>query len=607
MRLKRTTILLSGLLSGLGIGAASSVAAETLTWRGWDAGLFDDKATNDRLVILDLEAVWCHWCHVMEETTYRDPKVVGLLKSKFITVRADQDANPDLSNRYGDWGWPATIIFDSQGRELIKRRGYLDPKEMTALLEAVIADPTPGPSVSADAETVPADSPFLSKDQRADLAKRSDEAFDTKNAGWGDGLKFIDPDSMDRLLGLAVKGDAAAVKAARATFDAALNLIDPEWGGIYQYSDAVNWRSPHYEKIMSYQSNGLRQYSAAYLLWKDTKHLTAARNIYRYLTTKLLGPDGAFYTSQDADIDAAMPGKMFYALKSAERDKLGRAPKIDTHIYARENGWAISGLVAYYSATSDLEALRAAEKAARYITEKRKGAGGAFKHGETDRGGPYLGDTLAMGQAFLDLYAATGERSWLDAATQAGDVISTKFRDPKGGLLTTLTAEAASGAFKQAAKPLDEQVQVTRFANLLFRYSGTASYRELAEHGMRYLASKDLLDSGRPLPGTLLADVELAAEPVHLTIVGNKDVRESEALHAAARAVPIAYKRVDWWDRREGPLKNPDVTYPELDQPAAFLCTNKICSLPAFTPGELAAALQRVVKATGNAAAARAD
>ena len=600
MSLKRAIIL----MFSLGLGAGAAFADEALTWRGWGADLFAAKPADNRLVILDLEAVWCHWCHVMEETTYHDPKVVALLKSKFVTVRADQDANPDLSNRYGDWGWPATIIFDAKGQELIKRRGYLEPKDMTALLEAVIADPTPGPSVSQDAEATPADSAFLSKAQRADLSKRSNDAFDTKNAGWGDGLKFIDPDSMDHLLSLTAKGDAVAAKNARATFDAALNIIDPEWGGIYQYSDAVNWRSPHYEKIMSYQSNGLRQYSLGYELWKDPKHLTAARDIYRYLTTKLLSPDGAFFTSQDADVDTKMHGKEFYALKSAEREKLGKQPRIDTHIYARENGWAISALAAYYGASADAAALQAAEKAAHLMIEKRKRADGLFSHGDADRGGPYLGDTLAMGQAFLDLYAATGRREWLDAATQAGDVIAAKFQDPKGGFLTTLTAEAASGAFKQAFKPLDEQIQVTRFANLLHRYSGVASYRPLAEHGMKYLASKDLLDSGRPLTGTLLADAELANEPVHLTIVGAKDAPDAQALHATARAVAVSFKRVDWWDKREGALKNPDVTYPELDQPAAFLCTNRICSLPAFTPEELQAALKRVVKGTSSGAAA---
>lgn len=580
------------------LDAAAAQSAEPLTWRGWGADLFQQQPEAQKLVILDLEAVWCHWCHVMEETTYRDPAVTGLLKSKFITVRVDQDANPDLSNRYGDWGWPATIIFDGKGQELIKRRGYLDPKEMAALLEAVIADPTPGPSVGEVEAATPADSPTLTKEQRADLMERSDAAFDTKHGGWGDSQKFIDAEAMDLLLARAAKGDKAATGAARATFDAALHIIDPEWGGIYQYSDQPDWLSPHYEKIMWYQTNGLRQYSAAVTLWNDATYRTAADNIYRYLTAKLLSPDGAFYTSQDADVEASLPGKAFYAMGAAERDKLGRAPRVDTHIYSRENGWAISGLVAYANATGHQEALNAAQKAARFVLSNRKRPDATFNHGDAGRGGPYLGDTLAMGQALLDLYGATGTRTWLDEAQSAGAAIAKYFVDPKGGFLTTLTPEASAGAFMTPVKPLDEQTAVTRFANTLNRYLGAPAYRQLAEHGMKYIASKDILEGPRTLPGVLLAEAEVSIDPTHITIVGGKADKNAQALHATARAVPIFYKRVDWWDRAEGALKNPDVTYPELDDAAAFLCTSRICSLPAFTPEDLQAALQRTLKTT---------
>ncbi len=116
-------------LSLLCLVLTPSARAETdLNWQPWSADLFAKAKAENRLVILDLEAVWCHWCHVMEKTTYKNPDVAYLLKSKFITVRVDQDANPDLSNRYGDWGWPATIIFAPDGTEIVKRAGYIEPK-----------------------------------------------------------------------------------------------------------------------------------------------------------------------------------------------------------------------------------------------------------------------------------------------------------------------------------------------------------------------------------------------------------------------------------------------------------------------------------------------
>jgi uncharacterized protein YyaL (SSP411 family) len=226
--------------------AASASAAEEgdLAWQGWSPELFTKAKAEQRFVILDLEAVWCHWCHVMEKTTYADPKVIGLLKSKYLPVRVDQDASPDLSNRYGDWGWPATIIFAPDGTEIVKWRGYLPPERMAALLQAVIEDPSPGPSAVEQAEIVPAESPLLDKAQRAELLKRSDAGYDTVHGGFGPFQRFIDTDSMDMLLTGAEKGDAIAAKRARQTLDAALVLIDREWGGICQYSDTRSTGAP---------------------------------------------------------------------------------------------------------------------------------------------------------------------------------------------------------------------------------------------------------------------------------------------------------------------------------------------------------------------------
>ena len=79
--------------------------------------------------------------------------MIKLLESRYITVKADQDSRPDLSNRYEDYGWPATVVFDAEGHEIVKRQGYLAPDEMASMLQAIIDDPTPGPSVRGGSET----------------------------------------------------------------------------------------------------------------------------------------------------------------------------------------------------------------------------------------------------------------------------------------------------------------------------------------------------------------------------------------------------------------------------------------------------------------------
>jgi len=573
--------------------ASPALADKGVAWTDWGDGLFARATTEKRFVILDLEAVWCHWCHVIEQTTYADGEVQELLAQKYLPVRVDQDANPDLSSRYGDWGWPATIVFGPDGTEIAKIRGYIEPERMRALLKAVIEDPSRGPSVGEAFEIKPASSAFLTKAQRAELTKSYDESYEDRLGGWGESQKYIDGDSMDLAIARAETGDAVAVKRVKQTLDAAIALIDPVWGGVFQYSEAGSWSHPHFEKIMSFQAQYLRQYSQAYALWKEPKYLAAARDIARYLTTFLIGPDGAFYVSQDADLDRDIDGHKYYALPDAERRKLG-LPRVDKNLYARENGWAISGLIAYYDVTGDPKILAIAERAARWVRDNRALPDGGFRHGEKDRGGPFLGDTLAMGQAFLDLYAATGNRDWLLQAGKCGDFVA-GFADQAGGFLTSKTSEGKTGVFAKPAKLIDDQIQVARFMNLLNRYFGNDAYREQASHAMRYLSSAST-ELARPMPGVLLADEELAVEPTHVTIVGHKDDPRAQALHALARALPARYKRLEWLDLREGKLPNPDVEYPDLGEPAAFACSNRICSFPSFNAEELQATVKQMAK-----------
>ena len=54
---------------------------------------------------------------------------------------------------------------------------------------------------------------------------------------------------------------------ARETLDASRKLIDPVWGGLYQYSDSGDWDHPHFEKLLQFQAEGIRLYAQAYAQW----------------------------------------------------------------------------------------------------------------------------------------------------------------------------------------------------------------------------------------------------------------------------------------------------------------------------------------------------
>ncbi|MGH8727208.1 MAG: thioredoxin domain-containing protein [Burkholderiales bacterium] len=575
--------------------APSGFAAESkIEWQPWSDKIFEQAKRENKFVLLDLEAVWCHWCHVMDDKTYRDPEVVKLIESRYIAVKVDQDANPDLSNRYEDYGWPATVVFAADGSELVKRRGYLPPQVMASMLDEIIKDPSPGPSVRPAVAVQAATSAHLADKQREKLLNNYFEAYDKDNAGWGTVHKFIQAQNMEYALVKAKEGDRKHEAMARATLDAALNLMDPVWGGMYQYSDEVNWKSPHFEKIMSIQADNLRLYSQAYALFDESRYLQAARDIERYLANFLMSPEGVFYTSQNADVNMEIDGKKYYPLADAERRKLGM-PRIDKNIYSRENGWAIRGLTALYDVTGDPKVLARAKKAADWVVANRGLEGGGFSHGEKDRAGPFLGDTLAMAEAFLALHASTGERDWLKKAEGAARFIAANFKHDSG-FKTTRTPPAGAGVFQEPVRQIDENLNLARFANLLSHYTGKSAYRDIAEHALKYLGSPAIAGSNRFLAALLLADREFVEDPAHITVVGAKTDAEARALHGKALQYPAIYRRIEWWDRSEGALANPDVEYPEMEQAAAYICVNKACSLPIFNPGEVIATADRLLE-----------
>ncbi len=593
--LRSTALAMVVTLVTLHAPRSRAAEADAIAWRDWSPAVFEQARAQGRLVLLDLGAVWCHWCHVMDETTYRAPEVVRLLNAHFVAVKVDQDARPDLSNRYEDYGWPATIIFAADGSELVKFQGYITPRRMAALLQGVVDDPTPGPSVKAQSRTELAGTNVgvLPDGLREELLRLLEVRYDEREGGWGFVHKYLDWDALEYSLYQARLGDAQAERRARQTLVRQRALIDPVWGGVYQYSDSGDWEHPHFEKIMSHQAENLRVYALAHAQWSEPEHLRAARDVERFLRDFLSAPDGTFYASMDADVVRGAHAGEYFALDNADRRARG-LPRVDRHRYARENAWAALGLLTLHAQTGEEPLLQRALRVGRFLLEERARPGGGFDHDERDAAGPYLGDNVAAARLFLALYTATGERAWLGHTRTTLDFIARTFR--RAGVAGFVTS-AAPGALLAPVPQRDENVALARVANLAFHFTGEASLRELAREALRHLAIPDV--ARRPQTGgVLLAADESSREPLHVTIVGPRDDAASRALLRAARALPDAsYARIEAWDPREGPLPRADVTYPELKRPAAFVCTASRCSAPAFSADDLR---RRVRRASGS-------
>jgi uncharacterized protein YyaL (SSP411 family) len=595
---KLAKLRIAGALT-LSMIVSAAGAATPIGWQTrWSDALFAQAAKEHRFVLLDLHAVWCHWCHVMDETTYADGEVQRLVGTSYVAVSIDADSDPDLNSRYGDWSWPATIVLNSNGTEIVKRRGYLPPQQMASLLQAIIDDPSPGPSVTEPTLLAKTDASQLAPKQKTALIKSYNALYDRENGGWGRIHKLIDADSLE-LAYLDADSGRATHKAlgthrARITLNENLLLIDPVWGGVYQYSDALNWRSPHFEKLMSYQADDLRLYAEAYSRWHDPHYLSAANSIFSYVQSFLTAKDGGFFVSQDADVSHETSGHDFYPQDDATRRRLGM-PKIDTHEYTREAGWAIRALAKFYDVTGNEQALHSAQHGARWALANRRLAGKGFRHDQQDHGGPFLDDNLAMSQAFLALYRSTGDRNWLSDATATLDFIDATFRNADGGFFTAPPPQQTRGVFKEPVRLADQNAALVRVANMANRYTGNPRYRELAIHGMQYLSAVAASREQASLPEILLADRELSTAPIHIAIVGAKLDPAARSLHSAALKYPVDYLQVDWLDRAEGDLPNHEIQYPDMGRAAAFACAEGACSSPIYEAGKIDLAVRKAL------------
>jgi thiol:disulfide interchange protein len=132
-------------LLGLFLLAPPAASADVASpdWQPFSPQAFQQARREGSLVLIDLTADWCAACRRMEETGFRDPRVLDTLSKHYVPVRVDIEGDPAIARRYGDYGVPSVILLDAQGNEIMKRHGYLEPDWLYWLLATVAEDPVP--------------------------------------------------------------------------------------------------------------------------------------------------------------------------------------------------------------------------------------------------------------------------------------------------------------------------------------------------------------------------------------------------------------------------------------------------------------------------------
>jgi thiol-disulfide isomerase/thioredoxin len=295
-----------------GPGLPEGAPRAPLAWADFSPATFAKAKAAHKFIVLDGSAEWCHWCHVMEATTYHDPTVAAILAEHFVAVKVDIDARPDIGERYGDWGWPATVIFSPDAQEIGKYRGYIAPNDFVDILKEVVATGAHAagaekirttPLVAPRGKLTDAELSYIERDTELSL----DEYYDDEQGGWGRSQKAPIYGDNQWALVRAAQGDKVMRERVLFTLAQQNGVIDPVWGGVYQYSVGHDWTKPHFEKLMPFEAGALENYATAYALTGDPRWLLTAHGVRKYLEGFLLSKEGGFYASQDADLNAHDP------------------------------------------------------------------------------------------------------------------------------------------------------------------------------------------------------------------------------------------------------------------------------------------------------------
>jgi uncharacterized protein YyaL (SSP411 family) len=481
-----------------------------LVWAELTAATFARAKAEKRFVVVDGSAEWCHWCHVMEATTYHDPDVRTLLDRRFIAVKVDVDARPDFEERYQDWGWPATVLLTPDGDEIGKYKGYIAAESFAEILQAVIdgasaagAQATPPPSTSAGPEVAEA---------------QLESYWDPVQGSWGHVQKVPLYGDNAWMLDRGRDGDAEAQRRALFTLDKQREIIDPVWGGICQYSTNGDWAHPHFEKLMAYQAGAIDNYAAAYGMTGDTSWLRTAQAVRGFVDRFLLGAEGGFFATMDADLNAHDPGKAFlggheyYAKSDAERVKLG-IPRVDVHEYTRENGLAIAAYMTLSEQGKDPSALATARRAAGRVLETHRTESGGLTHaGAEDDRVLYLADNAAMGLALVRVYEATGDGALLERAKAIAGFMLRELVDKDGGFFGSTPDSNGVGIFAVRRKPFADNVTAIRFLARLHGVAADDAYATAARRALATVSTREAIaDRGRMIGDFLLASEEVAS------------------------------------------------------------------------------------------------
>jgi uncharacterized protein len=316
-----------------------SAMHQPVRWHEWGEEAFAAAKRGSKPILLDIGAVWCHWCHVMDRESYEDPEIAQIVNELFIAIKVDRDERPDIDSRYqvavqaisGQGGWPLTAFLTSEGKPFYGGTyfppddHYGRPSFKRVLLAISDAHQNKNSDVSEQAkmvegalarsESINGTGEEFSPKVIEEIVEAALRMFDETNGGFGSAPKFPHPSMIDLFIDRYSRFRDERLKHIFSTTLQKMargGVYDQLAGGFHRYSVDERWMVPHFEKMSYDNSELLKNYVHAYQITRDEFFAEVARDIIRWMNEWLRDREhGGFYASQDADISLDDDGDYF--------------------------------------------------------------------------------------------------------------------------------------------------------------------------------------------------------------------------------------------------------------------------------------------------------
>ena len=322
-------------------------AANPVDWYPWGPEALAKARSENKPIFLSIGYSACHWCHVMEHESFENPEIAALMNEHFVNIKVDREERPDLDQIYmsavqamtGHGGWPMSVFLTPECKPFFGGT-YFPPTDSRGMAGFPRVLPSVHQAWEERRDEITESAAEMTEQLRAfgTLAKGTgpldvkllDQAartlmrnFDPLHGGFGRRPKFPHPMDLRVLLRHHLRtGDAQALHVVRHTLDkmARGGIYDHLGGGFARYSTDERWLVPHFEKMLYDNALLTSVYLEAYQLTRDAGFRHVARETMDYVLGRMTGPDGAFYSTEDADSEG-VEGK-YYVWSLAEVTEL---------------------------------------------------------------------------------------------------------------------------------------------------------------------------------------------------------------------------------------------------------------------------------------------